>query len=367
MNLPLSRQIDSIIAGAIERRVFPGAVVLIARGGQLLHCAAYGATMYDAPEARTVWPDTIYDVASLTKVFTATAALRLSEAGLLDLRGPVSAYLPEFQPPAVTVWHLLTHTSGLDIRLSALRRAGRRGIFDAACRPALAHPPGAHVAYTNVNSLLLGEIVARVSGAPLDTALRELVLGPLGLRDTTFCPPAALLQRIAPTEIDDEWRRSLVHGTVHDESAHALGGVAGHAGLFSTAEDLYTFCRSWLEDDRSNVQTFKRSNVRPASYIRLLCHETIVLATSNHTAGLNAACGLGWMLDRPTFMGATPLGSFGHTGFTGPAIVVVPQHRLIVVVLSNRVYPRRGKPEHHAVTAAILNATTAAADESVFR
>src|SRR5262249_17999448 len=151
------------------------------------------------------------------------------------LNAPAVAYLQEFGAPEVTIWHLLTHTSGLDIRLSALRHAGRGAMLDIVYHTAPIHQPGTVVAYTNVNSLLLGEIVARVYGAPLEVALDEVVIRPLGLRDTLYCPPAALLPRIAPTEHDRDWRGALVHGSVHDESAYALGGVAGHAGLFSTA------------------------------------------------------------------------------------------------------------------------------------
>ena len=368
--MTLAHQIDTIVQAAIDHRIFPGAVVLVARGASIRHFAAYGSTMYDALGSRPIVCDTIYDIASLTKVFTATAALRLVDEGRLNLHAPAAIYLPELRAAGVAVLHLLTHTSGLDIRLSALREAGRDGLLDAVYAATPVRPPGAVVAYTNVNSLLLGEIVGRLHGEPLDAALATLVNEPLGLCDTQYRPPATLLPRIAPTEIDTTWRGGLVHGSVHDESAYALGGVAGHAGLFSTAEDLYWFCRMWLEDHRpptndqrppttddSPVHPFTRS---PAHLLmpRLLLPGTIAMATTNHTRKLNLACGLGWMLDRPNFMGCAPAGSFGHTGFTGPALVVVPREQLIVVVLSNRVYPQRRPPpyEHHAVTAAIVDA-----------
>jgi CubicO group peptidase (beta-lactamase class C family) len=350
MRMTLADQIDTIVAGAIERRIFPGAVVLIGQGSAVLHYAAYGTTMYADAGSRPVQLDTIYDVASLTKMFTATAALRLSDAGKLDLDAPVASYLPAFRAPEVLIRHLLTHTSGLDIRLSGLRHAGRAGMLDVVYQTIPTAPPGSRVAYTNVNSLLLGEIVALLHGAPLDVALRDLVIEPLGLRDTCFVPPAALLPRIAPTEHDQEWRSALVHGSVHDESAHALGGVAGHAGLFSAAEDLWAFCQAWLLDQNSGSAAKGRPFLPPA---------ILAQATTNHTAGLQAACGLGWMLDRPNFMGAAPAGSFGHTGFTGPAMLVVPGRRLIAVVLSNRVYPRRRAFEHHPITAAIVHAALA--------
>jgi serine-type D-Ala-D-Ala carboxypeptidase len=371
----LTQQIDTILQNAIDRRIFPGAVVLVARGADVRHFAAYGSTMYDASGSRPVARNMIYDVASLTKMFTATAALRLVDQGRLNLHAPAAFYLPELRATNITVLHLLTHTSGLDIRLSALREAGRDGVLAAVYAAAPMYPPGTVVAYTNVNSLLLGEIVARLYGKPLDTALLELVSGPLGLRDTLFRPPATLLPRIAPTEIDATWRGSLIHGSVHDESTHALGGVAGHAGLFSTAEDLYRFCLMWLDDDRPTTNDQRPTALRYSSdpvivsschpvtlslpaYDRVLRCETIALATANHTRDLNLACGLGWMLDRPNFMGRAPTGSFGHTGFTGPALVVVPQEQLIVIVLSNRVYPQRRPPpfEHHTVTAGIVDA-----------
>jgi CubicO group peptidase (beta-lactamase class C family) len=363
--MSLARKIDRIVEGAIARRVFPGAVVLIARDGEIRHYAAYGSTMYDAPGSRPIADDTIYDIASLTKVFTATAALRLLEDGQLDLHAPAARYLPALGASEISVIHLLTHTSGLDIRLSPLREAGRDGVLAAVYAAPPVRPPGTAVAYTNVNSLLLGEIVARLRGEPLEAALRTLVIAPLGLPNTLFRPPPALLPRIAPTEIDEDWRGGLVHGSVHDESAHALGGVAGHAGLFSTAADLHVFCRMWLDaivDWRLQIGDFQAqsaiSNLQSAMFLR---SETARLAVTNHTAGLNIACGLGWMIDRPNFMGHAPAGTFGHTGFTGPALVVVPQERLIVVVLSNRVYPRRRPPpfEHHAVTAAIVDAALA--------
>jgi CubicO group peptidase (beta-lactamase class C family) len=192
--------------------------------------------------------------------------------------------------------------------------------------------------------LLLGEIVAAVYGQPLDRAIDELVCRPLGLQRTGFRPDPALIAHIAPTEFDGEWRGCLVHGVVHDESAYALGGIAGHAGLFSTAGDLWTFCRAWLPAGSDHYPT------------PLLNPTTLTLAITNQTPGLAQACGLGWMIDRPNFMGPAPRGSYGHTGFTGPALVIVPHDRLIIIVLSNRVHPQRSAPRHHAVTAAIVTA-----------
>lgn len=347
--MTLTHTIDTIISDAIEREIFPGAVVLIAQARRLLHHAAYGTMTYSAAGTGVVTRDTIYDIASLTKVFTATAALQLIDAGELALHTAVSHYLPRLRATDVTVFHLLTHTSGLNIRLSSLRHLTRTELLEAVYAAPQADPPGTRVAYTNVNALLLGELVAHLCGEPLDAALDRLVLTPLALRDTCFRPAAQVRERIAPTEVDHEWRGSLVHGSVHDESAYALGGVAGHAGLFSTTTDIYRFCESWLAIPR------QQGAAVPASPLRLRA-DTAALALSNHTTGLDIACGLGWMLDRPNFMGGAPPGSFGHTGFTGPAMVVVPALDLIVVVLSNRIHPRRSPPRHHAITAALVDA-----------
>lgn len=349
--------IDHLIAGAIAERIFPGCVTLIAREGRVLHLGAYGDTMYGEPGARPVFPDTIYDIASLTKVFTATAALILHDGGALDLDAPAARFLPGLRATGVSLRHLLTHSSGLDLRLSVLRERGPAGIRAAVYAAEPLRPPGSFVAYTNINSLILGEVVAAVYGAPLDAAIGELILAPLGMAETGFCPPAHLRPRIAPSEWDAEWRGGLVWGSVHDESAHALGGVAGHAGLFSSAADLERFLRMWLEGGAWASR-------------QILREATVAAALRDYTAGLPtftgqpAHSGLGWMLDRANFMGAAPPGSFGHTGFTGPAIVGVPGRRLALVLLSNRTYPRRTPPpyRHHAVTAAVLGAALAYAE-----
>ena len=359
--MSLSSTVDQLIAETIERRIFPGAVVLVAHGDEVLHYEAYGSTMYGDSGSVAVQHDTIYDIASLTKMFTATAVLCLLDQGMLDLHASVVTYLPELHARDVTVFHLLTHTSGLDMRLSVLRHQSHTNILNAVYAAPQRYPAGTVVAYTNVNSLLLGEIISRLRHQPFDHALHELVLEPLGLHETRFCPPAEWLPRIAPTENDTDWRGGLVHGSVHDESTHALGGVAGHAGLFSTAADVFAFCRMWLDaisDFRFSIFDYDRQSKIQSPKSKILKPETARLATTNQTPDLQFACGLGWMMDRANFMGNAPPGSFGHTGFTGPAMLVVPARQLIVVVLSNRVYPLRRPPpyEHHAVTAAIVNA-----------
>lgn len=350
----LAAHIDPIARAAIAERIFPGCVVLAHQGGQIAHFAAYGSTMYDEPGSRPVAPDTIYDVASLTKPVTATAALILHDAGQIGLDDPARRFLPGLRAAGVTVRHLLTHSSGLEIRLSALRARGAGGIRAAAYGLEPARAPGSYTVYANISSLLLGDIVAAVFGAPLDAALRDLLLGPLGMADTGFCPPAELRPRVAPTEWDDEWRGGLVHGSVHDESAHALGGVAGHAGLFSTAADMGRFTQMWLQGGAWRGR-------------QILRESTVATAGRDHTGhmdtpnGLPLHSGLGWMRSRPGYMGPAPADSLGHTGFTGPALVIMPAIQAALVILSNRTYPRRSPPpyRHHAITAAIVAAILA--------
>ncbi|NJN67637.1 MAG: beta-lactamase family protein [Chloroflexaceae bacterium] len=338
----------------MARRVFPGAVVLVARDGVVRHFAAYGSTRYDDQGSQPVTTHTRYDLASLTKAFTATAALRLYDEGVLSLDTPASHYLPGLRASGVTVRHLLTHTSGLSLRLASLRHLPADDLRAAVYAIDPVRLPGTQVAYVNINSLLLGDIVAHLSGMPLDQAMTDLVLSPLGMHDTCFCPPASLRPHTAPTEWDEEWRGGLVQGTVHDDSAHAMGGVAGHAGLFGPAADLWRFGQMWLDGGRTEVGG-------PAT--QLLRRETVAMATRIQTAGLALPsegvvfhCGWGWMMGHSVIMGRAPAGTYGHTGFTGPAIMMVPAHHLGVVLLSNRTYPRRTPPVHHEVTAALLEA-----------
>jgi CubicO group peptidase (beta-lactamase class C family) len=331
--------IDTLLTTAIAERIFPGAVLLASHGDAILHDAAYGSTMYDDVGSQPVTRDMIYDIASLTKVFTATAALHLCAAGLLDLDAEVRHYLPASQAHGVKLRHLLTHTSGLELRLSLLRAQPPEAIRAAIYATHPGRPPGSYLAYTNIGATLMGDIVAVAYGGPLERAIAELITEPLGMHETRFNPPAAWRERIAPTEWDHEWRKGLVRGVVHDESAYALGGVAGHAGLFSTARDLLRFGRWWLQ---------------PLEPI-------FAAATRDYTWGLPSPTGqlfrmgLGWMLDRVGFMGAAPPGTIGHTGFTGPIIVVCPARNTCIILLCNRTYPHRTPPpyRHHAVMAGV--------------
>ncbi len=360
----LAAKLKTIITEAIDRRIFPGAVLLVAHNGTLAHLAAYGNTMYAGDAgSQPITPDTCYDIASLTKMVTATAALWLLERGMLELDTQAAHYLPGLCARGVTVRHLLTHTSGLSLRLSSLREHPPHAIRAATHALEPMHTPGTRVAYVNINTLLLGDIVSHVYGKPLDTVISELILQPLAMHHTCFNPSESLYPHIAPTEMDIEWRKTLVRGTVHDESAYALGGVAGHAGLFSTAMDLWRFMQMWLDGGKiplcTSVSSVAHQSKEPVTH--LLREETVAMATRIQTEGLALPteglafhCGLGWMMRHPVIMPNAPADTYGHTGFTGPTMVVAPSLRLCMVILSNRVYPQRSPPVYHTVTQALF-------------
>ena len=326
-----SAALDAATGQAIRDGLIPGAVIIIGHDGKIVHRKAYGArALVPAREAATL--DTIYDIASLTKVVATTPAImKLYEQGKIKLDDPVTAYLPEFQGghSTITIRNLMTHFSGLrpDLDIDPAWSG-----YDTGIRKALidkpAGPPGLKFVYSDINFELLGEIVRRVSGKPLDQFAREQIFEPLGMRDTTFNPAALLIPRIAPTEIDistgKPWR-----GVVHDPTARYMGGVAGHAGVFSTADDLARYAQMMLSG-------------------HLFAPATIALFTSPASPPDQPILrGLGWDIDSPYSSNrgdVFPRGtSYGHTGFTGPAVWIDPASKSFVVIMTNRVHPKGGR------------------------
>lgn len=319
----------AVARGIVEGKL-PGAVVWIEHSTDMAHWAQGDRAVVPAREAMT--EDTIFDAASLTKVVaTAPSMMLLIERGRVKLDAPVRDYLPEFAPANVTVRHLLTHTSGLPAEIpkdSAQPdwRGYAEGIRRAcACTPEPA--PGTVFRYSDVNFILLGEIVRRVSGRTLDVFAREEIFVPLGMKDTGFLPAPELRPRIAPTERDEHG--VMLHGVVHDPTSRRMGGVAGHAGMFTTAADLARYARVMLRGEVDGV--------------RLLKPETLRLMQSTQTpAALAERRGLGWDIDtrysrpRGKFF---PLGSFGHTGFTGMALWIDPASDAFYLFLSSRLHP----------------------------
>ena len=328
---------EQVFSAAIAARVFPGAVHAVGMPDGTVRQRAYGFHQYEAASP-VVDVTTRYDWASLTKIVCATAVLRLISASVCRLDDPLRAFLPDTAAHGVTIRHLLTHTSGLDIRLSTHAAAGPEALWQAVRNTVPATQPGVRVAYANVNTLLLGALIERVTGARLDQSVHELVLAPAGMTETQYCPAAAARNLIPPTEIDAD--RGVVQGQVHDESTAVLGGIAGHAGLFGTAADAVRFGQAWLATVRGDSPW-------------AIDHDLARRAIANGSPAGQLGCGLGWMLQRESFMGAALHETAAHTGFTGPVLAIVPRYNYCWALLSNRTWPQRGDMRHHPVTAAI--------------
>jgi uncharacterized protein YbbC (DUF1343 family)/CubicO group peptidase (beta-lactamase class C family) len=353
--------LDPLVADAISHHRMPGAVVLAGRPAGTVYLKAFGKrALAPAPEPMTT--DTIFDAASLTKVVaTTTSVMILLEQGRLGLDEAVTTYIPEFGrygKDRITIRHLLTHLSGLraDFDL-ALEFQGADTAIRLAADEVPVAAPGQRFIYSDINFVLLGEIVARVSGQRLDEFSRTHIFEPLGMRDTMFLPPPDLRVRIAPTEpcAPLAWpcggpRATMLRGVVHDPTARRMGGVAGHAGLFSTASDLARFCRMVLNGGTLNG-------------VRVLSPLTVALMTRPATpAGIGQVRGLGWDIDTrfAANRGALfPIGSFGHTGWTGPSLWIDPATRTFVVFLANRVHPD-GKGDVIALRGRIATVVAAA-------
>jgi uncharacterized protein YbbC (DUF1343 family)/CubicO group peptidase (beta-lactamase class C family) len=333
--------IEPLVVQAIAEKKLPGAVVLVGRGNRTLYQKAIGHRAL-VPSVEPMTADTIFDLASLTKVVaTTTSVMILLEEGKIRLNDRVSTFVPGFErygKADITIRHLMTHVSGLrpDVDLGDMW-SGSDTAINLAIEEVPAFPPGERFVYSDINYVLLGDIVRRVSGRPLNEFALERIFKPLGMKDTTFLPSTSLLGRIAPTERCtplgwpcDGPGAVMLRGIVHDPTARRMGGVAGHAGLFSTASDLAIFCRMLLND----------GEYRGA---RILAPLTVAKMTMPASGpGDRNVRGLGWDLDSVYSSNRgelLPLGSFGHTGFTGTSIWIDPATDLFVVFLSNRVHP----------------------------
>jgi len=337
--------IDAAVDAAIKAGQTPGAVVLVGQGDRLLHFQAYGLKA-SVPAREAMTRDTIFDLASLTKVIaTTTSVMTLVEQGRIRLNDPVSTYVPGFErygKGGVTVGHLMAHISGLrpDLDLAEPWR-GYDTAIDLARDEVLTSPPGERFVYSDINFFLLGEIVRVVSGERLDAYARRVVFAPLGMRDTGFLPAESLRPRIAPTERCEEmdaWPckrpdAAPLRGVVHDPTARRMGGVAGHAGLFGTAPDIARFARMLIGGGILDG-------------VRVLAPATVARMTSRATPpAMKDVRGLGWDIDTSysSLRGELfPVGSFGHTGFTGTSIWIDPASSGYVIIMASRLYPDGG-------------------------
>ena len=344
--------IDRIIEGGIAAKKFPGAVVIVGHNGRVVFHRAYGnRSLIPQPEPMT--EDTIFDVASLTKVLaTAPAVMQLYEQGRFLLNDPVSKYLPEFAANGkqdITIRQLLTHYSGLppDVSLEDVWSGKQEGLRRAfACVPVTA--PGVQFRYSDINFIVLGALVEKLSGLTLDEYEARYVARPLNLEHTRFLPPASWQDRIAPTQYD---HGVMLRGLVHDPTSRRMGGVAGHAGLFSTAGDVAIYAQNLLD------RLAGRPGLFPLSRLTLE-----KMTAPGQPATGTALRGLGWDIDSPYSSNRGelfPIGSFGHTGFTGTSAWIDPTSDTYVVMMANAVYPN-GPTGITAIRGAVANAAAEA-------
>ena len=326
----LKSQVDS---------AFPGAVIAVGRHDTVLLLSAVGH--YAAGDNRPVTAQTIYDMASLTKVIgLTTAMMMLVDSGKIDLDAPIQRYVPAFRgamKERVTVRHLLTHSSGLPAwrRLFA-ESSTREEALALVDTTALLRQPGDTFIYSDLGAMTLMQAVEAVTGQRIDSFLDARVFGPLGMTSTRYLPPESWRSRIAPTENDTAFRHRMLHGEVHDENAGRLGGVSGHAGLFSDAPDLARFAQ-WLLDSRIPPGR------PPGGAGAYLPHDLVVEFTRRQDIPPGSSRALGWDTPSENSSAGTKLGprAFGHTGFTGTSIWIDPDRDLFIILLSNRVNPTR--------------------------
>jgi|CXWL01.1.fsa_nt_gi beta-glucosidase-like glycosyl hydrolase/CubicO group peptidase (beta-lactamase class C family) len=325
--------VDATVARFIESKAFPGAVVAVGRQGGLVHLKAYGRRTYE-PDAPAMTTDTLFDLASLTKVIaTTTMAMMLVDEGRLDLDRPVRDYFSKFSGGAkdrIRVRDLLTHSSGIDWWAPLYKEARSMPEYLERILPMeLKYEPGSKSVYTDLGVMMLGEILERSAGTDLNTFVKRRIFEPLKMRDTGYKPSEAMKARIAPTEVDNDWRKRLIWGEVHDENAFGLGGVAPHAGLFGTAPDLARFATMLLNGGILE----NRRYIAPATLKRF--------ATRGTVAGSSRA--LGWDTPSENSSAGHLMSSmaFGHTGFTGTSLWMDPETGVFVILLTNRVHPTR--------------------------
>ena len=320
--------VDTVIQAAIDNHEVPGAVLIVGHDGQVAYRKAYGMRSAE-PTRSAMTVDTIFDIASLTKVVaTTTAAMQLMEQGKIRLNDPVVKYIPEFGQNGksdITVRDLMTHYSGLPPSLDLKPPwSGRDTGYSMAFANAPIGPPESRFVYSDVDYIVLGAIVERVSGMSLDGYCAKNIFAPLGMVKTTFRPPAAWVSDIAPTEYDEH--SQMLRGVVHDPTVRRMGGVAGEAGLFSTADDLGKFAEALLRGS---------SVLSPLAIGKM--------TTPEQPANASTLRGLGWDIDSPMSHNRgelLPVGSYGHTGFTGTSLWIDPTTNTYIVLLTNAVHPR---------------------------
>jgi len=327
--------VDAVIEQAIHDGNIPGAVLIVGHNGQVIYRKAYGSRALE-PRREPMTLDTIFDLASLTKVIvTTTAVMQLVERGKVRLNDPVAKYLPEFKQNGkedITVRQLLTHYSGLEPDMN-LKTAweGKQTVYQMAFAEAPQDPPGSRFSYSDINFIVLGALIEQVSGEALDEYSTRHIFTPLKMTHARFVPPlarrAGWIEKIAPTQYDEN--EHMLRGVVHDPTARRMGGVAGHAGLFSTADDLAKFAQALLNGG--------------GGILSLLSVEKMTQPEQPPAAPVLR--GFGWDIDSPFSSNRgdlLPVGSYGHTGFTGTSLWIDPTTKTYIILLTNAVHPRGG-------------------------
>jgi CubicO group peptidase (beta-lactamase class C family) len=328
-----------IIEAAAEERAFPGASVAIVHKNDLIALRSFGRYTFE-PSSPEVTPETIFDLASVSKVVaTTTAAAILYEHGTLALDDDVAALAPRFggnelRRYDVTLRHLLTHTSGLPAYVRLFERCTTRDeLLAASYATPLEADPGTRTEYSDIGFIILGDIIEKLAGEPLDRFCQREIFDQLGLLNTRFRPPTDWRDNIAPTRDDHDFRHKIIQGEVNDENAWVLNGVAGHAGVFSTAAEVAEFARCWMQEETLGDRSFPSVGKGP-----VLKAETIAEFTRPQYGTTRA---LGW--DRPTPPSSSgeyfSPQAYGHLGYTGTSLWIDPTRELAVILLTNRTWP----------------------------
>jgi len=329
----LHSEISRVISDGVSQGAYHGAVGVVGANGNRLYLKAFGRASV-LPVRERMKNSMLFDLASITKVVaTTTSIMILVDEGKISPRDRVASIIPEFGANGkdhITVLDLLTHTSGLvDWSDLYTRHATRRDVLNEVYSLGLSRPSGKSVLYSDLGFMILGELVERVSGEALDKHASRRVFGPLGMKNTMFNPAKRLAKCCVPTEYSN-WRLRMVRGEVHDENAFAMEGVSGHAGLFSTAQDLVKFATMVC-------------NKGEIGGTRILSPESVDLMAMNHTQGLNESRGLGWLVE-PEFTEGAVTWEIGHNGYTGISMAISFEKKAFAALLTNRVHPvREGK------------------------
>ena len=338
--------LNQLLDKAVQDNAWPGGVLLASKDGKIFFKEAFGYHTYK--KIRETRTSDIFDLASITKVIVTTSAImKLYEEGKIQLDDPVVKYLPEFkgkqvkyfdQKSKITIRNLMTHTAGLaPFKQFYLMDSSIEGRLDSLYNSEPESGIGEKMVYSDIGLITMGKLVEKVGGLTLDKIVDSLVFNPLGMNSTFYNPPKEKLHRIVPTEISDQYRIGLIHGEVHDENAHSIGGVAGHAGLFSTAQDLAKFSQMML-------------NRGIYGWTRIFKAETVDLFTQPANIVEGSSRCLGWDSPDGESSGGVYLSdkSFGHTGYTGTSLWIDPENQITVILLTNAVHPNRSwkKPKY---------------------